>query len=78
MPPFISWPTKRWSNRANRIGDRACMWMAIGILIFMLTVAGIVVLVMAAGLLLIAVTVGMVGDTWRAAGTWWTSRNRKH
>ena len=77
MRRFTSWLTKRWYKRANRIGDRACMWMGTGILTFMLMVVAIVGLVMAAFLLLIAVVVGMVGDTWRAAGTWWTSRNRK-
>ena len=75
MPRFTSWLTNRLSERDRRSADRVCMWMATGILIFTLMVAAVIVATAATILLVIAVVVGILADTWRAAGMKWISPN---
>lgn len=81
MPRFISWLTRRLSKQGRRSADRVCMWMAIGILIFTLMVAAVIVGLAVIFLLVIAIAVGTLVVTWRAAaasaGTMWTSPNRR-
>lgn len=81
MRRFISWLTKRLSRQGKPIGDRVCMWMGTGILIFTLMVAAVIVVLAGIFLLVIAVAVDTLAVTWRAAaasaGMKWTSPNRR-